>query len=83
MFGKMKEMAGQFQMMQKMMQNEDFKAFVSHPKVQALFSDPDFKVVAKTRDFGKISKHPKFLAMAKDPEVATLMTKINPKDLQF
>lgn len=82
MFGKMKDMMAQMQAMQKLMQDENFKAFISHPKVQALFQDPEFKEVAKSRDFGKIAAHPKFAAMAQDPEVASLMMKINPKSFQ-
>ena len=80
MFGKMKDMMGQFQMMQKLMQDENFKAFISHPKVQELFKDADFKEVAKEKDFAKIMAHPKFAALMKDPELSSLMAKINPKN---
>ena len=73
----MKDMAGQFQMMQKLMQDENFKAFISHPKVQELFNDAEFKEVAKTKDFSKILVHPKFAVLMKDPELASLMAKIN------
>ena len=79
MFGKMKDMMGQMQMMQKLMQDENFKVFISHPKVQELFRDPEFKDVAKTRDFAKIAAHPKFAALARDPELSQLLVKINPK----
>ena len=81
MFGGMKDMMGQLQMVQKLMKDENFKAFISHPKVQALFQDPEFKEVAKTKDFSKIAVHPKFASLTRDPEVASLMAKINPKDL--
>ena len=80
MFGGMKDMMGQFQMMQRLMQNPDFKTFISHPKVQELFKDDDFKDVAKTKDFTKILAHPKFAALMRDPELAGLMAKFNPKD---
>ncbi len=81
MFDMMKNMMGQFQMMQKLMQNEDFKVFISHPKVQELFKDPDFKEVAKSQDFALIMAHPKFAELMRDPEVAQLMAKINPKEI--
>lgn len=81
MFGGMKDMMGQMQMVQKLMQDENFKAFIAHPKVQMLFEDPEFKEVAKTRDFSKIMTHPKFATLTRDPEVASLMAKINPRDL--
>lgn len=79
MFEKFKGMAGQLQMMQKMMQDEDFKVFISHPKIQALFQDPEFKDTAKTRDFAKIAANPKFASMMMDPEVAQLVAKLDPK----
>jgi hypothetical protein len=79
MFDKMKGMMDQMKMMQEMMKDENFKAFVSHPKVQQLFRDPEFKTVASSRDFSKIVSHPKFMAMAQDPEVSQLLLKIDPK----
>ena len=79
MFDKMKDMMGNMQMMQRMMKDENFRAFVSHPKVQQLFRDPEFKEVAKTRDFSKIAAHPKFMALGQDPEIASLMLKIDPQ----
>ena len=79
MFDKMKDMMGQMQMMQKMMKDENFKAFISHPKVQQLFRDVEFKEVAKSRDFSRIATHPKFIALSKDPELSTLLAKINPQ----
>jgi hypothetical protein len=76
----MKGMMGQMQLMQKMMKDENFKAFISHPKVQELFRDPEFKEVAQTRDFSKIALHPKFKALSQDPELSALMSKINPQN---
>mgnify|MGYP001561670486 FL=1 len=70
---------GQFQMMQRLMADENFKAFISHPKVQEVFRDPEFKEVAKFQDFGKIAANPKFTALMGDPELAALMAKIDPK----
>lgn len=80
MFDKMKGTMQQFQVMQKLMQNEDFKNFISHPKVQELFKDPEFKEVAQTRDFSKIMRHPKFSLLMRDPQVSSLMSKLNPKE---
>ena len=78
MFGKMKGMFDQLQMAQKMMKDENFRAFISHPKVQALFGDPEFQAVLKTQDFQKISSHPKFCSLQGDPEVAALAAKMTP-----
>ena len=80
MFNKMQEMAGQFQMMQKLMQDDNFKAFISHPKVQELFKDSAFRDVAKTKDFAKIQAYPKFASLMKDPELAAMMAKLNVKE---
>ena len=79
MFDKMKDMMGQMKMMQELMRDENFKAFISHPRVQELFRDPEFKSVAATRDFSKIAVHPKFMELSKDPEVSQLLLKIDPK----
>ncbi len=78
MFDGMKNMAAQMQMMQRLMKDENFRAFVSHPKIQELFKDPEFKDVAKSRDFSQIATHPKFAALMKDPELSSLLMKINP-----
>ncbi len=79
MFDKMNGMMGQFQMMQQLMADENFRAFISHPKVQEVFKDPEFKEVAKSKDFGKIVMNPKFTELKRDPELAALMAKIDPK----
>ena len=80
-------MMQQFQMMQRLMKDENFKTFIGHPKVQELFKDPEFKEIAQSGDFSKIMSHPKFAALMKDPELASLMAKINPegimRDLKF
>jgi len=81
MFKKMQEMAGQFQMMQKLMQDDNFKSFIGHPKVQELFKDADFKEIAKTKDFARIMAYPKFAVLMKDPELAAAMAKLNVKEL--
>lgn len=79
MFEQFKGMGQQFQMMQRLMQDENFRAFIAHPKVQELFRDDDFKEVAKTKDFAKILAHPKFAQLMKDPELAAMMAKIDIK----
>jgi hypothetical protein len=70
-----------FGVIQKLMQDENFKAFVSHPRVQDLFQDPEFKEVAQTRDFSKIMMHPKFSTLMRDPEIAPLLAKLDLKNL--
>ena len=72
-------MMNQIKMMQELMRDENFKAFIAHPKVQGLFRDPEFKDVAKSRDFSKIAAHPKFMQLARDPELSRLLLKIDPQ----
>ena len=79
MFDKMKDRMGQMKMMQELMRDENFKTFISHPRVQELFRDPEFKGVAASRDFSKIAAHPKFMELARDPELSQLLLKIDPK----
>ena len=78
MFGKMKDMMQQLQMMQKLMKDENFKAFISHQKVQAVMKDPEFQELIKKQDWLKLGTHPKLAALMKDPEVAPLMAKLDP-----
>ncbi len=80
MFGQLKNMAGQFQLMQKLMKDENFKAFMTHPKVQELFNSAEFKEIAKSKDMAKISAYKPFVDLMRDPEVAQLISKLNPKD---
>ncbi len=74
-------MMQQMQLMQRLMKDEHFKAFISHPKVQALFKDPEFQELIKKQDMGKLQGHPKLMALMRDPEVAPLMAKMDPKTL--
>ena len=81
MFNKLNEMKDQFLLMQKLMQNEDFKAFVSHPKVQEFFKDTEFLSLIKNKQLDRLTFHPKFKSIMKDPKLAALFSKLNPKDL--
>ena len=81
MFEKMKGMMDQLSAMKTLMADENFRAFISHPKVQELFKDPTFKDIAKTQDFMKIVQHSRFAEIMCDPEVAALMAKINPQSI--
>lgn len=76
MFDKFKNMAEQIQMAQKMMKDENFRAFMTHPKVQALLKDPQFQESLKNQDPSKLFSHPKVLALQSDPEIAQLASKL-------
>lgn len=76
MFGSLKGARDQLRMVQQLMQNEDFRAFISHPKVQQLFTDPEFQNLARGQNFNAMMSHPKFSKMMSDPEVAALVLKL-------
>ena len=82
MFGNMKNMMGQIQMVTKMMKNENFRALMSHPKVQEVFKDPAVQAAAKGKDPVSMMNHPKMLALMNDPEIRQLFSKLKPEDFQ-
>ena len=77
MFGKMKGMMDQMQLIQKMMKDENFRAFISHPKIQEMFKDPELQEMMKKQDMSKMMTHPKFAALREDSELAALAAKLN------
>ena len=82
MFGKMKNMMEQMRLMQHLMKDENFKAFISHPKIQAIFQDPEFQDLLKTQDFQKIMDHPKFSGLKNDRELVQLISRLNLSDFR-
>ena len=76
MFGKMKDMAAQMQMVQKLMKDENFKALITHPKMQELLKDPEFLELMKTKDFQKAASNPKLAVLKDDPELLQLISKV-------
>ena len=76
MFGKMKDMAAQMQMVQKLMKDENFKALIAHPRMQELMKDPDFLELMKTKDFQKAASNPKLAGLKNDPELLELMSRV-------
>ncbi len=76
MFGKMRDMAAQMQMMQRLMKDENFKALIAHPKMQELMRDPEFLELMKTKDIQKAASNSKIAALKDDPELLQLISKI-------
>jgi hypothetical protein len=66
-----------FQMFQRLMKDEPFRAFLSHPKVQELMKDPEFQEIIKTQDRLRLLKHPRFVSLQADPEVAGLLSRLD------
>ena len=78
MFGKMKDAMQQLQWMQKLMKDENFRAFLSHPKVQVLLQDHEFlKKVQEAGGSSVAMSDPKLSQLAEDPDLRQLMSKID------
>lgn len=78
MVGKFGNMMEQMKMLQRLMQDENFRKFMSHPKVRELFKEPEFQEVMKSKDFARMAAYPKFAELMKDPELSELLQKIKP-----
>ena len=81
MFDQLKNMAGQIQMMQRLMKDENFRALLSHPKMQELLRDPEFQEIVKSKDTARLMSNPKLASLMRDPELTPLLAKLNPQTL--
>ena len=81
MFGNSSNFFQQIERVQKLMKDENFKAFVSHPKVQTLFADPEFRKALQSQNPQTILNHPKMAALKDDPEIRALISKLDFKNL--
>ena len=66
---------------ERLMKDENFKALISHPKVQQVFMDPEFQEAIKSQNMGKLATNKKFASLRSDPEIAPLLAKIDPASL--
>lgn len=76
MFDQFKNKIEQLQMMQRLMKDENFRAFMAHPKVQELFRDPEFIEIVKKQDTKKLLSHPRLAALKDYPELKEHLSKI-------
>lgn len=81
MFDHIGKIMGNFQLINRLMKDENFKALMMHPKFRGLMSDSAFQEILKTRDTQKINNHPKMLELMRDAEFKTLISKIDFKTL--
>ncbi len=77
MFGGAKDLMQQMALVQKLMKDENFKQFISHPKVQELFKDPEFMKLLQSKDAQKIMSHPKLAVLREDEELRALLGKLD------
>ena len=77
MFGKFQDTMKMLQLMQRLMKDEPFRAFINHPKVQHAFKDPEFQQIIQAKDMTKLSSSPKLAELMRDPEVSSLFAKVD------
>ena len=82
MFNQLGNMLGQFQMVQKLMKDENFRALIKNSKVREVFMDPEFQKLVQGNNIAKLPTHPKFASLMSDPEVMQLLSKLNPQDFR-
>lgn len=63
----------------KIAQDEHFRKFLSHPKVQALMKDPEFEKAVKEKNMLKLASNPEFLNVMKDPEITAALEQMQLK----
>jgi hypothetical protein len=81
MFDAFKDKMQSLKMMQRLMKDENFRKFVTHPKVMSVFQDPEVLELIKSQDSAKMATHPKLAELMQDPELAPLLLKLKPSDL--
>ena len=81
MLDKMGDMFKMMQKMQHLMKDENFRNFVSHPKVREVMKDPELQSHMKSQNFSSLMSHPKFSSLMRDPEIAQLISKLDLKKL--
>lgn len=59
--------------------DENFRKFLSHPKVQALMKDPEFEKAVKEKNMMKLMSNPEFMSVMKDPELRTALEQMQQK----
>ena len=72
----------QFQTVQRLMKDENFRAFIANPKVQEVFKDPEFQKIIQENNIFKFMSHSKFSSLMQDPEIRVLILKLNPQSCE-
>ena len=77
----MGDMMAAFGKMQTLLKDENFRNFISHPKVRELFGDPEIAILSQSRDFAGLFAHPKLQSLMTDPEIRGLISKLDLKQV--
>ncbi len=59
--------------------DENFRKFLSNPKVQALMKDPEFEKAVKEKNMMKLMSNPEFMGVMKDPELRMALEQMQQK----
>ena len=57
----------------KLAQDEDFRKFIAHPKVQGLMKNDGFKQAVQEKNVFKLIANPEFNELLRDPEVRVVL----------
>jgi F0F1-type ATP synthase delta subunit len=68
-----------FEQLLQFAKDENFKKFLSHPKVQKLMSDETFKKAVVEKNIFKLMSNEEFVTLLKDPEVREALEKLSRK----
>ncbi|MBI4357874.1 MAG: hypothetical protein HY584_01120 [Candidatus Omnitrophica bacterium] len=64
---------GNFGDLVQLAKDENFRKFLSHPKVQSLMNDPEFKRAVEEKNVFKLMANPEFRELVEDPEVRSAL----------
>jgi len=63
----------------KLVQDKDFRKFLSDPRVQELMKDEGFKQAVQNKDFSDLQSNQSFMELMKDPEIRSCIEKFGKK----
>jgi hypothetical protein len=70
---------GNFDALLKLAKDENFRKFLTHPKVQELMADPEFKRAVQSKDMLQLISNKRFTEIMKDPQVREALKQVNQK----
>jgi penicillin V acylase-like amidase (Ntn superfamily) len=82
MFGGLGDAIKNIGKMQKLMKDDNFKAFIDHPDVKAMMQDPEFQNAIKSKNYMKLMQNQKLVKLMKDPEIQSKISKLNMNDFK-
>ena len=65
--------------LKQLMDTEEGRKVLAHPKIQTLLENEDFKQAIQEKDIAKLVNHPEFMELTQDLEFRELLAKIKQK----